>query len=103
MAPVVDCSTAGALLVYDSILVMDKLTLKDKQEKRSIFYQIGGISLVIIGFLGIILPILPGWPFIFLGLFLIGGMPLIDQKILKYIPKKFRDRIFNPKRFEKKP
>jgi len=62
----------------------------------------GGILLIIIGVAGVLLPIMPGWPFIFLGLFLIGGMPLLDRVILKHIPKKIRDKIFDPKRFEQK-
>lgn len=72
------------------------------QQKRSVFILILAIFLIIIGVAGIILPILPGWPFIFLGIFMIGGLPLLDKLILRHIPKKLRDRIFDPERFKEK-
>ena len=66
--------------------MIDKIKLK----KLSLWQRIFAIFLLVIGFLGIILPILPGWPFIFWGLFLLGGVGLIDQLFLKYLPKKYR-------------
>lgn len=49
----------------------------------------------LIGMAGIILPILPGWPFIFAGLFIIGGTALLDRAFLKYLPDKYRRAIID--------
>lgn len=51
------------------------------------------LLLIVIGFSGVILPILPGWPLIFWGLFIIGGSALIDRTFLKYFPEKTKRRI----------
>lgn len=68
---------------------MDKLKLK----KLSLVQQIFAYFLLFIGFLGVILPIMPGVPFIFIGLYLLGGIGLIDQLFLKYLPDKYRGLI----------
>ena len=51
--------------------------------------------LILIGISGIILPMLPGWPLIFWGLFIIGGTVLVDRIILRYLPKKLRKKIID--------
>lgn len=66
-----------------------------EQRNLSIFTKILAIFLFIIGIAGIILPILPGWPFIFLALFIWGGTALLDRKILKYLPDKYRQKVIN--------
>lgn len=62
-----------------------------KNLKKLHFWQrIFAIFLIVLGILGIILPVLPGWPFFFWGLFLLGGVGLIDQVLLKHLPHKYR-------------
>ena len=67
----------------------------NKKQITPILRKILAIVLIIIGISGIILPVLPGWPFVFWGLFIIGGSALIDRTILKYFPKKFRKKILD--------
>ena len=66
--------------------MFDKIKLKKLNLWKSIF----ATFLIIVGIFGVILPILPGWPFIFWGLFLFGGVGLIDQLFLRYLPQKYR-------------
>jgi protein-S-isoprenylcysteine O-methyltransferase Ste14 len=48
-----------------------KITRQTIKEMR-IFRKVSGVLLIIIGLAGIILPILPGWVLIFVGLSLLG-------------------------------
>ncbi len=53
------------------------------------FWQLAsGITLIFIGLLGIILPILPGWPLIFIGVTIIGGIETLHALLTKHLPKK---------------
>lgn len=70
-------------------------TMHKKKFMNLILRNIFAIFLIIIGFSGLILPILPGWPLIIWGLFIIGGSALVDKKILRYLPKKTRKRALN--------
>lgn len=70
--------------------MIDKFKLKKIHFWQSIF----AIFLILIGISGIILPILPGWPLIFWGLFLLGGIGLIDHLFLRYLPQKYRGIIY---------
>jgi hypothetical protein len=63
---------------------------KYKFKKITIWQRSLAIFFIVIGLAGIVLPILPGWPFIFWGLFLLGGIGLVDQLFLKYLPEKYR-------------
>lgn len=47
------------------------------------FKKFAGIVLIIIGIIGLILPIMPGW------FFLIPGLMLVDERLAKYVKKKF--------------
>jgi len=69
--------------------LIDKFKLK----KLHFWQRVFAIFLIVIGISGIILPILPGWPFVFWGLFLLGGIGLIDQLFLKHLPQKYRGLI----------
>jgi len=51
------------------------------------------LGLIIIGVAGIILPVLPGWPFIFWGLFILGGVSLIESVIIRFVPRKYKQKI----------
>ncbi|MFA6492647.1 MAG: hypothetical protein WCV58_00670 [Patescibacteria group bacterium] len=69
--------------------MLDKLKLK----KFHFWQRIFAVFLISIGVLGIVLPVLPGWPFFFWGIFLLGGLGLVDQLFLRYLPKKYRGLI----------
>ncbi|MCA9386890.1 hypothetical protein KC669_02535 [Candidatus Dojkabacteria bacterium] len=45
--------------------------------------KIVGLALVIIGIIGLILPIMPGW------IFLIPGLMMIDERLGKFVRDKF--------------
>ena len=63
--------------------------IKDK-ELSAILRTALGIFFVFIGIVGIFMIIMPGWPFVFLGIFIILGKEKSIQKILKYTPQKYK-------------
>jgi len=70
----------------------DIIKVKDKQ--YSLFWRIVfGYTCVLVGTLGIFLPILPGWPFLFLGIFILGGEEGLRKTFSKYFPKPIGNRI----------
>jgi uncharacterized membrane protein YbaN (DUF454 family) len=55
---------------------------------KQITFGLLGIVLVMLGIVGIILPILPGWGLIFVGLILISlESPIVDQNINMLVSK----------------
>ena len=64
-----------------------------QQSKRLRFTRkFFGITLIIIGIAGVILPIFPGWIFIFIGLGLLGINIYYIDRIKDYIKKKYRNK-----------
>lgn len=51
-----------------------------EQQIKSKFKKTVGIVMVILGLLGLLLPVLPGWIFIFIGLEIWGWRLVIDRK-----------------------
>ena len=47
-------------------------TTRETIKEIRLFRKISGVFLILLGIAGIILPILPGWVFIFIGLSLLG-------------------------------
>jgi len=79
-------------------MIMNQLMSKNKRKESSQFRKFGGRLLVIIGIAGIILPILPGWPFFFLGIIILGGDDQTRDRIIKRFPRLSRPyliKIFN--------
>jgi uncharacterized protein YqgC (DUF456 family) len=50
-----------------------------------------GVLLIVVGVAGIILPVLPGWILIFIGIELIGIQLVFLQNIKEYIKKKLAE------------
>jgi len=68
--------------------------IKSKNRYKSKFWRIiFGYTFIFVGFLGIILPILPGWPLLFLGIFILGGEEGLRRTFSKYFPKPIGDRL----------
>lgn len=65
------------------------LKIKDKKIAGKL-RRFGGYFLIVIGVLGILLPILPGWPFFFLGIIILGGDETTRDRIIVHFPKKSR-------------
>lgn len=62
--------------------------IKSKRSANIIKFVVA-VFFIIIGISGIILPILPGWPFIFAAIFLLGGIEGLRKKVFHYLPKKW--------------
>lgn len=71
---------------------IDLFKIKDKELSATLRNALG-IFLIFLGVLGIFMVILPGWPFIFLGLFIILGKDKSQKKLLKYTPKRYQERV----------
>lgn len=56
-------------------------------KSRPILRKILGVSLIILGVLGLIMPILPGWIFIFVGLEMLGLKLLLNEKFKLFFSK----------------
>lgn len=54
------------------------------------FLYIAGCFLIFLGVLGLILPVLPGWIFIIVGLILVGNKSKIGGWIYKRLPTKIQ-------------
>ena len=61
-----------------------------------IVVKIFGYILLIIGLIGLIMPILPGWALIIVGLMILGEESLVGRNVIHRLPEKFQ------KRFKKK-
>ena len=59
--------------------------LTDNQRTKffSILRIVAAVALLIIGLAGIVLPILPGWPFVIIAIFLLG----LDERIILALNK----------------
>jgi len=77
--------------------------IKDKELSATLRTALG-IFLIFLGIIGIFMIIMPGWPFVFLGIFIILGKKKTIKRILKYTPKRYKkivEQYFN-KIFQKK-
>lgn len=61
-----------------------------EKKTKTLLERIVGIFLIILGILGIFLPILPGWIFIFVGLEFLGINLIFFDKIKEYVRKKMK-------------
>lgn len=61
---------------------------EEQSNKPNIWMKILAWGFIILGILGILLPILPGWIFFFLGLFILGGDDATREKIVKWFPRR---------------
>lgn len=64
----------------------DKLTKKEKTQLRRVL----GVGLMALGIAGLVLPILPGWLLIFIGLELVGIELVFFEKIKTFCRKKLK-------------
>jgi len=63
---------------------LSKQQIKELKLARKAF----GIFLILVGIAGVVLPILPGWILIFIGLGLLGIQIYYVERIKKYVRKK---------------
>ncbi|MEI7690049.1 MAG: PGPGW domain-containing protein [bacterium] len=61
---------------------------KHQTKELKLVRKVFGIFLILVGIAGIILPILPGWILIFIGLGLLGIQIYYVERIKKYVRKK---------------
>ena len=66
--------------------------IKDKELSATLRTALG-IFLILLGIFGIFMVFVPGWPFVFLGLFIILGKEKSREKILKHTPNKYKKLI----------
>ena len=62
---------------------MKLLTDKQRAKFFSVLRIIAAVALLIVGLAGIVLPILPGWPFVILAIFILG----LDERIILALNK----------------
>jgi len=62
---------------------MKLLTDNQRAKFYSILRIIAAVALLIVGLAGIVLPILPGWPFVILAIFILG----LDERIILALNK----------------
>lgn len=55
--------------------------------------KIAGFAALLVGLLGLILPVIPGIPLIFVGLLILGEESIVSGWIIKRLPAPLRDRI----------
>ena len=67
-------------------MTLSKQQLKDLKIIRKVF----GIILILVGIAGIVLPILPGWILIFIGLGLLGIQIYYVELAKKYVKEKLK-------------
>lgn len=68
---------------------------------KAIFRIIAGVVLVLVGIVGLMLPIMPQWPFIIPGLMLLAPYFPPAKRLLAWIHRKFP--FTNPDSFRKPP
>ena len=61
---------------------------ENKEEKPNFWMILLAWFFIVLGILGIILPILPGWPFFFIGLFILAGSDSTRDKIVGWFPRR---------------
>jgi uncharacterized membrane protein YbaN (DUF454 family) len=62
---------------------------------KQITYSLTGFILVLVGVVGLILPILPGWALIFVGLILISlEVPSLDEFVSKMASKNLKFEVY---------
>jgi len=66
--------------------------IKDKELSATLRTALG-ILLIFIGIIGIFMIIMPGWPFVFLGIFIILGKDKTRERILKRTPNKYKKTV----------
>jgi len=67
----------------------------EKETKKEIHLAlkiIGTVS-VLVGILGLLLPVLPGIPFLIIGFILLGEKSIITKRVIRKLPKPARDKI----------
>jgi hypothetical protein len=73
-----------ALSIYSHLSHNKLMKVKEVKFLR----KMGGVFFILLGITGIILPVLPGWIFIFIGLELIGIQLVFFDKIKAYVKSK---------------
>lgn len=58
---------------------------------RKIVRIVSGIGLILVGIVGLILPVMPGWVFIIPGLMIIADYYPPAKRLLEFIKRKFRE------------
>ena len=74
--------------------ILDDMTKKtmDATEKYPMSKIFFGVLFVILGIAGVIIPVLPGWPFFVIGFELLGIKFLYFDKALFYLVEREKDR-----------
>lgn len=62
-----------------------------EKKTKTFLKKIIGSFLIILGIIGLIFPILPGWIFIFIGLEFMGINLIFFDKIKEYVRKKLKE------------
>lgn len=73
---------------------MNKFVFKVSKNKEKLFdrlKQVLGIIALIVGILGLLFPILPGWLLIFVGLELLGIHVVFIERLKEYVLKKIEE------------
>lgn len=65
------------------------------QKVGSSLVIIGGVALIAIGTLGLVLPVLPGWILIIVGLVLLGEKTWLSRFIINKMPPKMKEKFLS--------
>lgn len=66
---------------------------KEKSRVPHIIVKVLSIVFLLLGLAGFVLPVIPGIPFLIIGLILLGEESKLGQKILSVLPEKIRNEI----------
>ena len=72
--------------------------VKNGRGVLGVLLQSLAILLILVGALGLVIPIVPGWIFIILGLILLGEESRVGGYIYQHLPKRARDLLVKTRR-----